>query len=54
MERPAGAPRKDIDSTLTRLLQADGRARVHDLADKLGVSRDVVARRMKALRTEDG
>ena len=54
MERPAGAPRKDIDSTLTRLLQANGRARIHDLAHKLGVSRDVVARRMKALRTEDG
>ena len=54
MERSAGTPRKDIDSTLTRLLQADGRARIHDLADKLGVSRDVVARRMKALRTEDG
>lgn len=54
MERSAGAPRKDIDSALTRLLQADGRARIHDLAEKLGVSRDVVARRMKTLRTEEG
>ncbi|MGX6451042.1 Lrp/AsnC family transcriptional regulator [Brevibacterium paucivorans] len=54
MERPTRTSLEDLDSALTRLLQEDGRARVHDLADKLGVSRDVVARRMKALRAEGG
>lgn len=38
-----------IDAPLIRALQHDGRASIHDLAMRLGVSRDAVAGRLRAL-----
>jgi DNA-binding Lrp family transcriptional regulator len=51
------APERDgdgLDSSLVRALQADGRASIHELARTLGVSRDVVSRRLSTLIGRDG
>lgn len=52
-----GAPDRDtdgLDSSLVRALQADGRASIHELARTLGVSRDLVSRRLSTLIGRDG
>jgi len=43
-----------LDSSLVRALQADGRASIHELARTLGVSRDLVSRRLSMLIGRDG
>jgi len=43
-----------LDSSLVRALQADGRASIHELARTLGVSRDLVSRRLGTLIGRDG
>jgi DNA-binding Lrp family transcriptional regulator len=43
-----------LDSSLVRALQADGRASIHELARTLGVSRDLVSRRLGALIGREG
>ncbi|MFF1573194.1 Lrp/AsnC family transcriptional regulator [Leifsonia sp. NPDC058292] len=55
--RDTGSPEHDadsLDSSLVRALQADGRASIHDLARTLGVSRDLVSRRLGTLIGRDG
>ena len=43
-----------IDASLVRALQADGRASINELARTLGVSRDLVSRRLGALVGREG
>lgn len=43
-----------LDSALVRALQSDGRASIHELARTLGVSRDLVSRRLGTLIGRDG
>ena len=43
-----------LDSSLVRALQTDGRASIHELARTLGVSRDLVSRRLGTLIGQEG
>ena len=53
----SSTPERDADALDNRLvsaLQADGRASIHELARTLGVSRDLVSRRLGTLIGRDG
>lgn len=43
-----------LDGGLIRALQEDGRASIHDLAARLGVSRDFVSQRLRLLTEQEG
>ncbi|UOR00781.1 Lrp/AsnC family transcriptional regulator [Leucobacter allii] len=43
-----------FDAALIRALQADGRASIHELAQRLGASRDLVAQRLRGLTGAGG
>lgn len=53
--RPARQVQSEtIDIELIRALQHDGRASLTGIADRLGVSRDAVSQRLRALREQEG
>ncbi|MFP3466039.1 Lrp/AsnC family transcriptional regulator [Leifsonia sp. SIMBA_070] len=57
IRRETGSPERDLDSldsSLVRALHEDGRASIQDLARTLGVSRDLVSRRLGTLIGRDG